>query len=224
MRYTPDGNPALLGVSFLAEPGEVIAVTGPSGSGKSTVARLILGLYVPQGGAVSLDGIDIRQLDVGELRGAIAYMPQSTHIYHGTIAQNLRLTNPVATDTELRKAVEVANLTREIDALPDGLETRLTDAAHSQLSEGFLRKLCLAQTILKPASVYVFDEPSSNMDHDDDAAFRRVVEDLRGRATVFVVTHRPSHIRLADKLLVMRDGGVAFFGDPEEITTKGAPS
>ncbi len=220
MRYTPDGNPALLGVSFATEPGQVVAVTGPSGSGKSTIMRLILGLYVPQAGAVSLDGIDTRQLDVGELRGAISYMPQSTHIYHGSLAQNLRLANPVATDAELRQAAEAAHLMPEIDALPEGFETRLTESAHSWLSEGFLRKLCLAQTLLKPASVYVFDEPSSNMDHADDAAFLRVVEDLRKRATVFLVTHRPSHIRIADKVLVMRDGGVAFFGDPAEIGSK----
>ncbi len=224
MRYTPDGNPALLGVSFAVEPGEVVAITGPSGCGKSTVARLILGLYTPQGGAVSLDDIDIRQLDVGELRGAISYMPQSTHVYHGTVAQNLRLTNPVATDEELRDAASKANLLREIEALPDGFETRLTDAAHSQLSEGFLRKLCLAQTYLKDASVYIFDEPSSNMDHADDDAFKRIVESLRGRATVFVITHRPSHIRLAEKLLVMRDGGMAFFGHPDEISSRGASS
>ncbi len=224
MRYTSDGNPALLGVSFTAEPGEVVAITGPNGCGKSTVVRLILGLYTPQGGAVSLDGIDIRQLDVNELRGAISYMPQATQVYHGTIAQNLRLTNPVATDDELREAADRANMLVEVEALPDGFDTLLTEAAHSRLSEGFLRKLCLAQTYLKHTSVYVFDEPSSNLDHADDAAFLRAVENLRGRASVFIVTHRPSHIRVADKVLVLRDGSPAFFGPPDELNIKGAPS
>ncbi len=224
MRYAPDGNPALLGVSFTAEPGEVVAVTGPSGAGKSTVIRLILGLYTPQAGAVSLDGIDIRQLDVSELRGAVAYLPQTTQVYHGTIAQNLRLTNPVASLPSDRRRSRRANLWHEIAALPEGLETRLTEAAHHRLSEGFLRKLCLAQAYLKPASVYLLDEPSSNMDHDDDAVFKHAIEDLRGHATVFVVTHRPSHIRLADKLLVLRDGGAVFFGSPSELLDKGVSS
>ncbi len=224
MRYSAEGNPALLGLSFGAEPGEVIAVTGPSGCGKSTVARLMLGLYTPQAGAVYLDGIDIRQLDVGELRGAIAYMPQATQTYYGTLAQNLRLTNPVATDQELRQAADLANMLAEIEALPEGFDTQLTEAAHSRFSEGLLRKLCLAQTYLKPASVYVFDEPCSNLDRDDDAAFLRAVETLRGRATVILLTHRPSHMRVADKVLVLRDGSAVFFGPPGELKLEGTAS
>ena len=217
MRYIPDGTPALLGISFAVEPGEVLAITGASGSGKSTVIRLLLGLYTPQGGAVSLDGIDIRQLDVGELRSTISYMPQSTQLFHGTIAQNLRLTNPVATDVELRQAVECANMLREIQALPDGLDTRLTDAARSQFSGGFLRKLCMAQTYLKRAKIYLFDEPGSNIDHEDDRVFAAAIEGIRGRGTVILVTQRPSHIRLADKVLVLHNGGGAFFGTPDEF-------
>ncbi len=221
MRYVADGNPALLGVSFNVEPGEVLAITGASGSGKSTIIRLIMGLYTPQAGSVSLDGIDIRQLDVRELRSAVTYMPQQVQIFHGTIAQNMRLTNPVATEGELIDAAMRANMWKDIDTLPDGLETRLTDAAQSQFSGGFLSKLSLAQAYLKPAVIYLLDEPSSNIDHNDDRVLMQSIEALRGRSTVIMTTQRPSHLKMADKILVLRNGGVGFFGTPSELVEMG---
>ncbi len=220
LRYSPNAEPALLGVDLQAEPGELIAVTGPSSSGKSTLLKVIAGLYQPQAGAVLIDGIDIRQLDVAELRGAIAYVPQVCHMFHGTIAQNLRLANPTASDAELAQAVVDADLLDDILHLPEGFDTRLTERLQRQLPTGFKQRLMLARAYSKAAPIYLMDEPAANLDEAGDAALRHTLQGLRGRATVFVVTHRPSQMRLADRVVYMHGGRVLVAGTPDEILPK----
>jgi len=220
LRYTPNAEPALLGVDLKVEPGEVLAITGPSSSGKSTLLKLVSGLYQAQAGAVLINGMDIRQLDVGELRGAIAYLPQAAHFFHGTIAQNLRLANPTASDSELSQAVLDANLLDEILSLPDGFETRLTEQLQHRLPYGFKQRLMLARAYVKNAPIYLLDEPGNNLDEEGDAALMRKIQQLRGRATVILVTHRPSHMRGADRIAYMHGGRVLVVGTPDEILPK----
>ena len=220
LRYAPNAEPALLGVELEVEQGEIVAVTGPSSSGKSSLLKLTAGLYQPQAGAVLIDGIDIRQLDIGELRNAIAYVPQTCHLFHGTIAQNLRLSNPTATDAALSQAVLDAGLLDEVLALPDGLETRLTDQLQHQLPLGFKQRLMLARAYVKDAPIYLMDEPAANLDDDGDNALRRKLQQLRGRATVLVITHRPSHMRLADRVVYLSGGRLLAAGTPDVILPK----
>lgn len=220
LRYAPNAEPALLGVELDVEPGEIVAITGPNSSGKSTLLKLAAGLYQAQAGAVLIDGIDIRQLDVAELRNSIAYVPQVCHLFHGTIAQNLRLASPTATDAELSQAALDAGLLEDILALPDGFDTRLTDQLQRHLPGGFKQRLLLARAYVKDAPIYLLDEPAANLDDDGDAALRRKLQQLRGRATVIVITHRPSHMRLADRVAYIQGGRVLVAGSPDVILPK----
>ena len=220
LRYTAESEPALFGINFTVKPGEMVAVAGANGVGKSSVLKLIAGLYQPQAGAVMIDGIDLRQLDVGELRTSIGYVPQNCHLFHGTIAQNLRLANPTASDAELAQAALDAGLLEDILSLPEGFETRLTDQVQRQLPRGLKQKIILARAYVTQASIYLLDEPAYHLDTAGDTALMRKLQQLRGRATVFIVTQRPSHMRLADRLIVLDSGMVALAGHPEAVLAK----
>lgn len=220
LRYSADSDPALVGVSFQSEPGEVVAVIGRNGSGKSSVLKLIAGLYAPQGGAVRIDDMDIRQLDTIELRHTVAYVPQVTHLFHGTIAQNLRLSSPTATDDDLRRACVEADLMAELETLPQGLGTRVGDGRNEQLSASMIQKISLARAFLRHAPITLFDEPVNGLDFAGDQAFMKAVERLRGRCSIFIVTHRPSHLKLADRVLVLESGALRLSGPAEEVKAK----
>lgn len=217
LRYTPQGEPALMGAEFKVEPGQILAVTGSNGSGKSTVLKLVAGLYRAQAGAVLIDGIDIRQLECAELRHAVAYVPQTCDLFHGSIAQNLRLANPTASDSDLAQAALDAGLMDDVVALPEGFETRLTDRLQRQLPSGFKQRLMLARAYIKDAPIYLLDEPAKNLDNEGDHELMRKLQGLRGRATVLIVTQRPSHMRLADRVIYLDGGRVLLDGPPSEV-------
>lgn len=207
-RYRPDADPVLWGIDFTAKPGEIIALVGNNGSGKSTIIRLLLALHQPQAGAILIDGRDIRQFDAVELRRMIGYVPQTPQFFYGSIAQNLRLAKPSASDEDLRAAAQEAYVLDEIDALPDGFETRIGDGKKNQLPGSVLQRLNLARCYLKDAPIVVLDEPGSSLDFDADQETMRAIEGMRGRKTVFLITHRPSHMKLADKLVSIDRGRI----------------
>lgn len=217
LRYTNDADPALVGVSFEAEPGEVVAVIGRNGSGKSTLVKLVAGLYTPQAGSIRIDGIDIRQMDPIELRHAIGYVPQSCDLFFGTVEQNLRLVHATASDEELERAAKMALCYDDIMALPRGFQTRIGDAGASQLPSSFTQRLSLTRAYLKTAPIMLFDEPVNTLDGDGDRAFVQAIENLRGKSTIFIVTHRPSHLKLADKILVLDTGYLRLAGPADEV-------
>ncbi|MQX38264.1 peptidase domain-containing ABC transporter [Roseospira navarrensis] len=217
LRYAPGADPAMVGVSFVAEPGEVLVITGPNASGKSTIVKLIAGLYRMQAGALRIDGKDIRQIDPIELRHAIAYVPQQATFFYGTIAQNLRLVEPTASDADIRWALAEAGALEEVLSLPEGLETRIGDGRAEQLNGSLRQQLNLARAYLKRAAIYLFDEPVNGLDFESDQRFMETVRRIRGHATVFIITHRPSHFALADKLLVMESGYLRMIGPPDEV-------
>lgn len=223
LRYTNDADPALVGVSFDVEPGEVVAVTGRNGSGKSTIIKLMLGLYAPQAGSVRIDSSDLRQIDPVELRHAVAYVPQVCNLYFGTIAQNLRLAHPTATDADIRWACEMADVWEEIMALPRGLETRVGDGSIDHLPTSFVQKLSLTRAYLKRSPLMLFDEPVNGLDFEGDRQFMQAVEYFRGQSTIFMVTHRPSHLRFADRILVFDGGYLRLAGPAEEVRARIPP-
>ena len=223
LRYSNEADPALVGVSFEVEPGEVVAVTGRNGSGKSTILKLLLGLYQPQAGAIKIDAADIRQIDPIELRHMISYVPQSCSLFFGTVAQNLRLANPTATDSDIRWACDQADVWGEITALPRGLDTRVGEGASDHLPTSFIQKLSLARGYLKRSPIMLFDEPVNGLDFEGDRTFMQAVETFRGQSTIFMVTHRPSHLRIADRILVFDGGYLRLAGPAEEVRARIPP-
>ncbi len=205
-RYRADTDPALLGADLSAKRGEIVAVCGNSGSGKSTLLKVVAGLYQPQGGAVTIDGIDIRQLPPGELQRAICYLPQNGHLFHGTIEQNLRLAEPTASAHDLQMALEAAGAVDDVMALREGIATRIGDNRTKTLPAGLLQRLSLARVFLSRAPIILLDEPGQSLDDRGDSALKNMLQTMRGRRTVILVTHRPSHIALCDRVIVLQDG------------------
>lgn len=220
LRYQTDLEPALIGVQFHAKPGELVMITGNNGSGKSTLLKLILRLYTPQAGGVRVDGKDIRQVDCGELRQAIGYVPQVNQFFYGTIAQNLRLANPVASDEEIIAACKLAGLYADIESLPDGINTRLRDQNKQSLSASFQQRLTLARAYVKKPRILILDEPTNNLDEESVKAFLHALAFFRRKTTILMVTHRPSFFKLADRLMYLEQGHLICNGSPAEISEK----
>jgi len=216
-RYGPQENPALLGLSLEVEAGQTVAICGDTGSGKSTLIKIIAGMYQPQGGSLSIDGLDIRQLNALDLRRTIAYVPQETHMFHGSIAQNLRLNNVLATQDDMRKAAAEAGCLEAIEALPEGFDARIGDSKTDQFPPGFKRALSMARAFISPAKIVLLDEPGASLDDKSDQQLMRQLKLLKKRKTIIMVTHRPSHIRLTDHAIYLKHGTVAFAGDPNEV-------
>jgi len=227
-RYSMNADPALLGVSFETKPGDIVAIAGPNGSGKSSLLKLLVRAYHPQAGSIKLDGIDIRQLSPTRLREEISYMPQHSEVFYGTIAQNLRLVHPTATEDDLHWAADQAGVLDEILALEQGsgnwkrtgFEYRLSDSQANQMPNGFRQKLGLARALLKPATLTLFDEPGNGLDPDGDRAFVKALDKLRENSTIFIVSHRPSHLRLADTIIYLEHGSIRVMGSFENDNVK----
>ena len=228
IRYSPEADPALVGVTFDVEPGEVVAVVGGNGSGKSTVLKLLAGMYQPQAGSIRIDNQDIRQMDQVELRHAVGYVPQTIQFFYGTISQNLRLGHPTATDDDLRWACYKAGVLDDVEALEQGsgkwmrsgFEVRIGDSGAGQMPTSLLQRLNLARGYLKRAPIMLFDEPGGGLDFEGDQAFMRMVDEMRGYTTSLVVTHRPSHLKLADKIVWLEYGNVRAYGPAEEVMSQ----
>jgi ABC-type bacteriocin/lantibiotic exporter with double-glycine peptidase domain len=219
-RYTNDADPALIGANINIAPGQFVVVTGPSGAGKSTLFRLIERTYNPQAGVIRLDQIDIRQLTVTDLRSRLAYMPQESELFYGSVIQNLRLGYPSATDEEIEWAIDVTGLRKYVDSLPEGAQTRINNSMAMQMPYSFKQQLILARTILKPAAVVMLDEPANGLDDSGEEALLRCIAWLRKRSTVIMISPRPSHMRMADMVVYMERGAVAASGSYDGIKNR----
>lgn len=223
LRYSQDSEPALLGVTFDVKPGEVVAVVGRNGAGKTTLIKSVAGMLRGQTGMVKIDGMDVRRFDPVEYRRVIAYSPEDPEILRGTVAQNIQLSDPSATPEELRDAAEKAGILNDTRELPQGLETRFGD--QKVASPSVRTRIALARVLLrKDAPIVLLDEPAGGLDFDGDTALMNVIRHLKGRATVLVVTHRPSHVRLCDKLLELRDGQVVRFVPVDTLKPNTTPN
>jgi ATP-binding cassette subfamily C protein LapB len=206
LRYRAEAEPALLGVDLAVKAGEMVGLAGHSGAGKSTALKVMAGLYQPQAGTVMLDGLDIRQMTPAELRLAVTYAPQNRHMFYGTIAQNLRLAAATASTQELHAALADAGALDDVMALKLGLETPLGDQAARGFPAGLLQRLALARVYLRPSSVLLLDEPGQWLDERGDAALIDTLRRRKGKQTVVLVTHRPSHLAICDRVATF-DGG-----------------
>ena len=210
------GRPALDQVSFKARPGEVLAIVGPSGSGKSTIADLLLRLLDPDEGAVRVDGIDLRDINLRILRRHVALVEQDPCILHASIAENIRYSRPGATEAEVRLAARQAALEPFIDSLPQGIDTIVGERG-SALSAGERQRIATARAFLANPAVLILDEPTASL----DPVSERVVIDgyetvMRGRTTI-VITHRADVARRADRVLVLDGSRLVEQGAPAEL-------
>ncbi len=201
--------PALIGVELSVNAGELIAFVGDSGAGKSSLLKVLAGIYSPQAGSVRIDGFDLRQLHPRELRETIGYAPQKPHFFTGTIAQNLRLTHPAASNQDLWTAAIEAGVLDDVLRLENGFETRIGDASVHQQSPGFLQRLSLVRAYLERDGIILLDEPGRALDFEGDLALQKKLAEVKGRQTVLLVTHRPSHLKLADRAFRIHAGRVS---------------
>ncbi|GAA2462342.1 ABC transporter ATP-binding protein [Streptomyces glaucus] len=220
--FTYDGaaTPALRGVSFTARAGRTTAIVGPSGAGKSTLLALLLRHHDPQEGRITLDGRCATRYALASLRRSIAVVSQETYLFHATIADNLRLARPDATDDDLTRAARIAGIHDEIAALPDGYATVLGERG-ATLSGGQRQRLALARALLADAPVLVLDEATSSVDERREADIvRELLNAARGR-TVLVVAHRLAAVRHADRIVVLDGGRVDAVGEHTDLVEAG---
>lgn len=216
------GRKALRGVSFVANPGECIALVGPSGAGKSTVASLICRLYEEQSGMVSFDGLRAQDYPLGWLRGQVTCVPQEILLFSGSVADNIRYGSSTATMEEIKDAARKAHAWEFIDKLPQGLQTSVGDRG-LQLSGGQRQRIALARAILRNPAVLVLDEATSALDTESEALIQAALEVIMKGRTTFVIAHRLSTVRRADRILVMNDGVIVESGTHDELhAAKGA--
>ena len=218
--YPGRATPALDRVSLAAEPGSVVAVVGPSGAGKSTLLSLLMRFADPDAGAVTLDGVDLRRLDPAELRSHLAYVPQETVLFSGTVADNLRLAKPDATDAELRAAAEAADAHEFISALPQGYDTPVGERG-VRLSGGQRQRIAIARALLRDPRVLLLDEATSSLDGESEAAVQRALARLMAGRTTVVVAHRLATVANADRIYVLHDGRVVDVGAHGELMARG---
>lgn len=206
LAYEGSSRPALLGVELSIDAGDIIAFSGDSGAGKSSLLKVLAGVHNPQAGSIRIDGFDLRQLNPRELRETIGYAPQQPHFFTGTIAQNLRLAAPAASDQDLWNVAVEAGVLDDILRLENGFETRIGDASVRQQTPGFLQRLSLARAYLERRGILLLDEPGRALDFEGDIALQKKLKAIKGSQTVLLVTHRPSHLKLADKAFRMHAG------------------
>lgn len=217
LRYSPQSEPALAGLSLNINAGEMVAVTGNSGAGKSTLLMIIAALYRPQGGSVQIDNIDSRQFDVGELRHEIGFVPQKQSFFYGSISQNIRLAHPEASDEEIEEALTKAGILQAVRELEGGLEFRLKGTRENRFSTGFMKQLMLARAYVKNSKILLLDEPGAQLDNAADKILVETLEKEKGNSTIVMVTHRPSHMYLADRVVVLHHGQIVADGPPDKI-------
>ena len=212
--------PQLRGVNLEIKAGEIVAITGPSGSGKSTLLKVILGLYPQYMGTVRLGGLDLRQLHPAEVRAAVGYASQQPAFFYGSVAANFRFACPSATDADIIEALAAVGVSLPNPALPDGLATRISGTDARSLSQGLLCRLSIARALVKKPAILLLDDPGNGLDRAGDAAFMAHLDMLRGKSTVLLVTARPSHMRMADRVIEMRGGVIVADGKPEAIVPR----
>lgn len=217
--FAPAGAPSLVlvNLSFRIQAGEMIGVIGPSGAGKSTMLRLMCGIWKPSSGAVRLDGADVYSWDRADFGRNVAYQPQDTELFAGTVRNNICRFAAHADDADIVKAAQAAGAHELILRLPKGYDTELGDSGVT-LSAGQRQRVGLARTLYGDPKVIVLDEPNANLDADGETALLKAIEGLRARgATVVMVSHKPSIFAAADKLLVLRNGQVTQYGPRDEV-------
>ncbi|HZY53239.1 MAG TPA: ABC transporter transmembrane domain-containing protein [Reyranella sp.] len=201
-------------------PGETIAIVGPSGAGKTTVFNLLLRFYDPEKGAVRLDGVDIRDLRLAELRGALAIVPQEPVLFTGSVADNIRYGRPDASDEEVRAAAKAASALDFIEALPQGFDSHLGTRG-VRLSGGQRQRIAVARALLCDPAVLLLDEATSALDAESERAVQQALDRIMHKTTTLVIAHRLATVQKADRIVVLEAGQVVDVGTHAELVRRG---
>ncbi len=210
----------LRNLTFTAAAGTLTALVGPSGAGKTTISALLPRLYDVTNGSIEIDGHDIRDLTLESLRGAIGVVMQDAHLFHETIAENLRYAKDDATEAEMKAACESAQIWKLIETLPNGLDTMVGERGH-RLSGGEKQRLAIARLLLKSPSVVILDEATAHLDSENEALVQAALHSaLKGRTSI-VIAHRLSTVRDADQILVLEKGQIVERGTHDQLVALG---
>ncbi|MGI8676988.1 MAG: ABC transporter ATP-binding protein [Nocardioidaceae bacterium] len=213
---TSSGEEVLHEVSFRVQPGEMVALVGHSGAGKSTITHLVARLYDVNTGAVRVGGVDVREVTQESLRSAVGYVTQDAHMFHDTIAANLRYAYPDATEQQMYEALRAAQILDLVQSLPHGLETVVGDRGY-RLSGGERQRLAIARLLLKAPRIVVLDEATAHLDSESELAVQQALDSALAGRTSLVIAHRLSTIRQADRILVVDAGRIVEQGTHEQL-------
>jgi ATP-binding cassette subfamily B protein len=217
---TVQSGQVLRNLSFVAEPGTMTALVGPSGAGKTTISALMPRLYDVTEGAITIDGHDIRDLTLESLRDSIGVVMQDAHLFHESIAENLRYAKQDATEAQMQAACEAAQIWNLIKSLPNGLDTMVGERGH-RLSGGEKQRLAIARLLLKSPAVVILDEATAHLDSENEQLVHAALQTaLKGRTSI-VIAHRLSTVREADQILVLEKGSIVERGKHDDLVAKG---
>lgn len=219
-RYKTGHDVALIGVSFTIQPKEMITIVAPPGAGKSTLLKLILGLYTPSSGRVYMDGIDLRQINPKELRHTIGYVPQQPQNFNLSIMDEIRLSNPTVTEGEVKNICRELSILEKIESLPLGFDTILSSSGRDNVSRSLKQAIAIAGALLRNPSILLLDEPSHRLDTEYSRKFSQILGKIKGKATIIMISQKASHLRMADKLLLMERGMMVAMKTPDEVLGK----
>jgi ABC-type multidrug transport system fused ATPase/permease subunit len=214
--YGPEQPPVLKGISFEADSGTVVALVGETGAGKSTTAELLSGYYLPTEGSVTVDGHDIRNVSLRELRRHIAIVPQEVVLFNSNIIDNIRYGRPDASDEDVIEAARRARADVFIEKFPDGYK-QLVGERGIKLSVGQKQRIAIARAILRNPRILILDEPTSALDAETEAYITKSLEELMQGRTTFIIAHRLSTVRQADMILVLKNGLIAERGSHKQL-------
>lgn len=214
------GQEVLHGVSFRAEPGQIIALVGSSGAGKSTIASLLPRLYDVDSGAVRVGGLDVRDVTSSSLRRTVGMVTQDGHLFHDTVRANLGFARPDVSDDQVWDALRRARLDGLVHTLPDGLDTVIGDRGY-RLSGGERQRLTIARLLIAEPPVVVLDEATSALDSTNESAVQEALTEAMVDRTSLVIAHRLSTVRAADRILVLEEGDVVESGSHAELLAAG---
>jgi ATP-binding cassette subfamily B protein len=213
-------DPVLRGVSFVVEPGQMVALVGPSGAGKSTLSMLVSRVYDVTEGAVLVGGVDVRDATLDSLRDTIGVVTQDSHLFHESIAENLRYAKPDATDDELWNALAGAQVADLVRSLPDRLDTVVGERGY-RFSGGEKQRIAIARLLLKAPSIVILDEATAHLDSESEAAVQRALSVALTGRTALVIAHRLSTVRDADLIVVLDGGRIVERGTHDELVAAG---